>query len=127
MSKLPSYLVREWHPTKNEDLKPEDVTAKSRKKVWWMCNSGHGWKATVFNRYKGHGCPYDSGRRISKALEFAKEWHPTKNGDLEFEDVIVSYHKKVWWMCACGHEWEATVSNRIKGHGCQFDPVKLQW
>lgn len=30
-------VVREWHPTKNGDLKPSDVIAGSINKVWWKC------------------------------------------------------------------------------------------
>jgi len=30
-------LAAEWHPFKNGDLKPKDVTLGSSKKVWWQC------------------------------------------------------------------------------------------
>ena len=41
--KLTSYphLVKEWHPTMNGDLTPEDITHGSKKKVWWLCSKGH--------------------------------------------------------------------------------------
>jgi len=26
--------------------------------------------------------------------------------------------KKVWWLCAKGHEWKTTVSSRSRGSGC---------
>ena len=39
----------------------------------------------------------------------ANEWHPIKNGNLKPIDVTISSHKKVWWRCSKGHEWEATV------------------
>ena len=42
----------------NKDLKPEDVTKSSGKKVWWLCSKGHEWLAFVFNRTKGQGCPH---------------------------------------------------------------------
>ena len=29
-------LALQWHPTKNGDLKPEQVTSGSRRKVWWL-------------------------------------------------------------------------------------------
>ena len=28
-------LAKEWHPTKNGDLKPTDVTSGTDKKGWW--------------------------------------------------------------------------------------------
>ena len=30
-------LAKEWHPTKNENLNPEDITSGSSKEVWWLC------------------------------------------------------------------------------------------
>ena len=51
--------------------------------------------------------------------EIAKEWHPTKNGDLTPYDVVPGTLKKVWWICEkCEHEWERNVSGRTRGAGC---------
>ena len=30
-------LVKEFHPTKNGDLKPENVSYGSGKLIWWIC------------------------------------------------------------------------------------------
>lgn len=107
-------LAAEWHPTKNGDLKPEDVTYGSGKKVWWLCSCGHEWEAAINNRVKGNGCPYCSNRILMKGLndlasvrpDLAAEWHPTKNGGLKPEDVTAGSSKKVWWKCkVCGHSW----------------------
>ena len=118
-------LAKEWHPKKNGILTPMDVTAGSRKKVWWRCLRGHEWNAAVSSRSKGHGCPYCAGLKASNenCLQIhnpvlAKEWHPTKNGSLTPRDVTVSSSKKVWWQCSNGHEWEAQISNRNSGRGC---------
>ena len=32
-------LAKEWHPTKNGDLKPSNFTYGSDKKFWWLCNN----------------------------------------------------------------------------------------
>ena len=50
-------LAKEWNCEKNGNLKPEDFTANSGKKVWWKCEKGHEWKATIANRNRGRGCP----------------------------------------------------------------------
>ena len=47
-----------------------------------------------------------------------KEWHPTKNGNLNPRNVSIDHATKVWWLCKNGHEWEATVEDRIDGLGC---------
>ena len=50
--------------------------------------------------------------------KLALEWHPTKNGDCNPSDVMPGSNKKAWWICENGHEWEAMISSRNKGHGC---------
>jgi len=46
--------------------------------------------------------------------ELAKQWHPTKNGELTPGDVTHGSHKKVWWKCevADDHEWKSTIASR---------------
>jgi hypothetical protein len=120
-------LAKEWHPTKNAPLTPNDVTAKSNKKVWWVCRQGHEWNALISSRSNGKGCPYCSGRKtdIAKCIqtispELAKQWHPTKNAPLTPNDVTVGSGKKVWWICRKGHEWNAVISSRSNGVGCPY-------
>lgn len=51
-------LLQEWNYDKNGNLKPENVTKGSHKKVNWICNKcGFEWKAVVKSRTNGHGCP----------------------------------------------------------------------
>jgi hypothetical protein len=63
-------LARQWHPTKNRDLSPDQVTPHSGKKVWWVCAKRHAWAASISNRSKGSGCPVCIGR--GKRSEGAK-------------------------------------------------------
>lgn len=37
-----------WHPTKNGDLRPADVTGGSNQVVWWLGECGHEWQRDVF-------------------------------------------------------------------------------
>ena len=51
-------LSSEWHPIKNDGLKPYSFVPGSHKKVWWICKKcGHTWCATIRDRVKGNGCP----------------------------------------------------------------------
>lgn len=110
-------LVKEWHPTKNGDLNPDSISFGSVKKVWWRCAHSHEWEASPNNRSNGQGCPYCSGRRVLVGFndlatvepDIAATWHPAKNGDLTPDQVTRGSHKKVWWTCEHGHEWEASV------------------
>lgn len=65
-------LVKEWDYEKN-DLKPTDVTAGSAKKVWWKCQNGHSWQASVVNRAKGTGCPFCSGKNTKNFTFYLNE------------------------------------------------------
>ncbi|MBO5005058.1 MAG: zinc-ribbon domain-containing protein [Clostridia bacterium] len=46
------------------------------------------------------------------------KWHPIKNGNLKLESFAIKSHKKVWWACSKGHEWESAISNITRGGGC---------
>ena len=50
--------------------------------------------------------------------EIAKEWNYEKNGNLKPEHFAANSHKKVWWKCPKGHEWQATIKDRNNGNGC---------
>jgi hypothetical protein len=49
-------LSKEWHPTKNGSLTPNDIFANSNKSVWWLCQKEHEWSAKINNRSNGKGC-----------------------------------------------------------------------
>jgi hypothetical protein len=99
-----------------------------------VCSKGHEWFVSPSDRnhrldgkLKRSGCPYCVGRKASKEnnLKFsnpnlAREWHPTKNGELKPDEVTPVSGKKVWWLCIKGHEWEAQISNRSSGKGCPY-------
>ena len=123
-------LVKEWHPTKNGDLYPTNVTHGSNKKVWWKCQKGsdHEWQDSISHRSSGRGCSVCSGYKVvnSNCLltthpQLAKEWHPELNDQLSPADVTFGSNRKVWWKCSKGddHEWKASISNRARlGRGC---------
>ena len=118
-------LAAEWHPTKNGNLMPTDVSKGSDKKVWWLLKCGHEFETGV--EYKSRiGCPICAGRQILVGFndlattnpKLAAEWHPTKNEILTIHTVTKRSDKKAWWLGKCGHEWEASISNRTIGRGC---------
>jgi hypothetical protein len=118
-------LTKEWHPSRNGDLNPRSVTPGSGKKVWWICAEGHEWKARIYSRSRGSGCPFCNRPTLSNIsyisiadTELVKEWHLTKNSGLNLRDLPPGFNKKVWWICAEGHEWEATIKSRINGNNC---------
>ena len=60
MGRIGRMVLRSIVETKNKNLRPEDFTSGSKKKVWWKCSvvPEHEWDATVIQRTKvGTGCP----------------------------------------------------------------------
>lgn len=51
--------------------------------------------------------------------DIAKQWHPLKNGVLCPCNVAPRAHRKVWWRCSVGHEWEASIDGRVH-NGCPY-------
>ena len=119
-------LEKQWNYKKNGNLRPEDIIAGSNKKVWWICEKGHEWKASVQRINNGGACPYCLGRyAIIGETDFktinpnlANEWNYEKNGDLRPEMFTANGTLKVWWKCSKGHEWQATLHNRNNGRNC---------
>ncbi len=120
-------LSKQWHPTKNGDLTPNDVTSVSGKKAWWICKNGHEYITKIASRKNGHGCPYCRSNKLcfdnclaTKNPSLASEWHPTKNGDLTPFDVFPSSGQEIWWLCKKGHEFEQPCAERHMGNGCPY-------
>ena len=94
-------LVLEWNFTKNE-IKPEDISRGSHKKIWWVCKKGHEWVADCGSRVTGNNCPYCSGKKLcndnclaTRCPIIAAEWHPIKNGEVTPKDVLPKTKKDI--------------------------------
>lgn len=134
-------VALQWHPTRNLDIRPEDVGAGSTRVCWWICPEGpdHVWHGSPNARIKVRrkdggtvvtirGCPACAGKQVSVTNclatlypRLAKQWHPTKNSDLTPRDVVGQSNTPLWWKCPKGpdHEWRASPNRRISlGTGC---------
>lgn len=131
-------IAQEWHPTKNGNLKPTQISKGSNKKFWWRCTKcRHEWEARVADRTRDFtGCPACANKVLvqgfndlaTKFPEIAKEWHPTKNGTLTPRDVKASTHKKAWWICPHKHEYEQAIMLRTtRGSGCPYCAGNKVW
>ena len=131
-------LATEWHLTKNGGLKPEDMTAGSRKKVWWQMSYDDKktgkhfdfeWRAEILHRANGTGCPYLTGNKVWKGfndletyckenerLDILSQWDYEKNGSLNPSDVFARSSKKVWWIKDGKVFFE--IINKVVGQGC---------
>ena len=121
-------IAKEWDFEKNGNLKPEHFAANSHKKVWWKCDEGHEWQATIKERNNGNGCPYCAGKKVLNGYNdlqtvnptLAKEWNYERNNRLTPMEVTPNSHLKAWWKCSQGHEWQASIADRNSGRGCPY-------
>ncbi len=126
LNKTHPELCKEWSE-KNFPFKPEDEHMKSCDKVWWKCpKCGSEWSSMVRNRtFNAHGCPVCVGKKVVPGIndlrtthpELCEEWSP-KNKSIRPEQFSQGSSRKVWWRCKHGHEWQTSISNRVRGNGC---------
>ena len=127
-------VAAQWHAARNGTLTPYDVVSGSNRKVWWRCSKGldHEWQTRIVHRTTDKtGCPFCSGQRVSvtnslanQIPDVAAQWHPTRNGALNPDQVAARSGKKAWWTCPGqpDHDWQARIADRTSGRksGCPF-------
>ena len=119
-------LAAQWDTAKNGALRPSDVLAGSQQYVWWRCENGHSWRASVLSRIRGSGCPICSGKTaisgendlLTLFPNLAAEWNAEHNGSLTPEMVTPGSHKRIWWKCSEGHVWKAVIYSRSGKDKC---------
>ena len=121
-------IAEQWHE-RNLPLKPDQVTGGSNKKVWWKCDEGHAWQATICTRTRrGTECPYCKGNKVivgendlgTVYPNLAAEWS-NRNLPLRPDQVSYGSGRKVWWICRKNHEWRTMIAHRsLEGSGCPF-------
>lgn len=120
-------LAAEWHPTKNGTITPEQTLPAVKARYWWLCpDCGREWYALLNMRHsRGTGCPSCRGRKrgvsASGAGHWSRldgEWSPKNR--LQLSEFSVSSQQKAHWICAQGHEWQASIGDRnLKKTGCK--------
>ncbi len=126
VSKLNPYSIQNiklWCQLNNKlfELVNNNIYANGKTKLKWKCLKEDCneifWM--TWSAIQKHGCPYCAGKQVglsnclaTKNPELAKEWHPTKNGDLTPYDITCGQGIKAWWICEKGHEWEAVIFHR---------------
>lgn len=121
-----------WHPIKNGDLKPEDVTANSDKEVWWCYKNSVTdrwieWKDPI--SYRANHLPStrlgnlrirlrkDASDLATTHAFLAEEW--SKKNIKSSSQVMATSDHEGWWSCGCcGHEWRRGAVARAYGSFC---------
>ena len=119
-------LLNEWDYEKNT-VNPTEISFGYRKKIWWKCDKGHNWEGYIYNRLKGHGCPFCSNHKIEKGYNDFATFHPELLKEWDYDKNVISPEnigrysgKKVWWKCpVCGYSWQTALVKRTKyNYGC---------
>ena len=94
-------IAGEWHPTRNL-LSPNEITAGSQKKTWWVCEKGHEWSCETWTRARGHGCPRCASAGLSKPEYEINEF-------LESLGLTTQMHHR---QIADSYEYDVTVPEK---------------
>ena len=115
-------IAAQWDKIKNASLSPTDVLPGTDRRVWWKCEKGHSWQASVSARTGPHKtkCPFCYGKAVdaesslaAKSPELAQYWHPVKN-TVSPTEVAPASNRSFWWRCSQGHQWKDSPNNLRK-------------
>ena len=132
LSRVNSALAAQWHPTKNNELTPDMFSAGSGQKVWWVCDFGHEWQATIVSRNKGSGCPYCKSQTSfpeQAIYYYMKQVFPdtiNRYTELGFEiDVYIPSIKTAIEYDGIRFHKEKKKIEEVKNQRCKNDNINL--
>lgn len=110
----------------NNELSPTEVTARSSKRLLWICASNHEYRAAVKHRATNStsGCGVCNGKIVIAGVNDVASLYPeliasfSSKNVLKLDQLAPSSNKVAIWECEEGHEWSVRVANRTFGHGC---------
>jgi hypothetical protein len=128
-----SHPLSQYWSSRNT-IKPENVTLKSHKIIWFNCNvCNHEFDSAVSNITKGQWCPYcsvpcrrlcdDEDCKVCFNNSFASHkmvhyW--SSNNSISPREVKKCSHTKYNFTCSCGHEFQSQLQNIVKGRWCPY-------
>jgi len=86
----PGKLLREWNNKKNTKF-PSGFSKGSKKKVWWICEEGHEWMASINKRMQKRGCPICQESHGEKAVR-----HWLDKNKMEYISQARLNPRKMW-------------------------------
>ena len=134
------------HPKSNfwsgkNEKKPSDYYLNSNKCVWFDCDKCcHNFYKKIADVNSNSWCPYCANQKLchnneckscfNKSFashEKSKFW--SKKNEKKPNDVTLNSHKKFWFDCECGHQFESNLLNINKANNwcpyCSNPPKKL--
>jgi hypothetical protein len=135
-----------WHPTKNGDIKPRDISKGIDKKYWFKCpneNCGHDFDILLNNITSGNNwCSYCAKKKLCNdndcnicynksfaSHKRAEHWCPTKNGDIKPRDIFKCSNKNYWFKCPnenCKNDFHTALNHITSGRWCPYCKLKTE-
>lgn len=113
-------IAKEWHPLKNGDIHPTDVTCGTNHKYWWRCQFGHEWYVSVNSRCRNNSvCPVCFEQKRSPALKCVETQKVYTNAKMACEDIGYKSPSSLYKCCrgeaktAGGYHWEYTEMEEV--------------
>ena len=125
-------LLSQWDYDKNGDLKPNEILSGYSKKVHWVCDYGHEWKAAVYSRSSGRGCPkcrlsissYELRLLSELAVGFPQIEHSSKVDGVEV-DLLINGSNKVG-VEVDGYPWHMDKLDKDLEKNSHFNERNIQ-
>lgn len=133
------FIDKYWHKTLNNDLDPWQIGWSSKKTIWLICHNGfdHYYSTSPHSFSRGtHECQVCNGQVVFCGFNdlFTTDphlmsiWNFDKNTDISPYEISRGSGRKVWWKCdKCGNEWDAIISNIVKGRRCPVCAKRRQY
>lgn len=103
---------------------PKTVFPGTTKRMAWICEYGHRYKAAVGSRTNlNTGCPICANKVVLMGFNDLKSRYPTLALEADGWDpasITFGSHRKMNWVCPLGHRYSATIAHRtaVKATGC---------
>ena len=130
------HIAAMWDYEKNGEMKPEEVSFGSMKKIWWKCDLGHSYQQEVNTKvYYNQGCPYCSNNRVFPGFndlathtpEAVKWWDYDNNGDLTPQTCAKNTSRVINWVCPDNedHKFSKQVCSMVRTR--PYCPQCMKW
>ena len=133
-------VAAQFHPTRNGNHTPQDVTCGSSRRLWWLCMEGkcspgcsqpHEWRADPLHRVvRGQACPVCAGQQacscnsitflFPEVVQTSWDW---ESNEVPPEQLMPGSSHHAHWKCMLHdppHRWQACVNMRLgsRKSGC---------
>ncbi len=127
-------IAKEWHPTKNGKLKPENFLETSHQKVWWICKKAecgcvHEYEQEIRGKVKSKDCLYCNNYYVDYHQSIAflypekmEEWYYKENDKLGLDPTKLTPNSnfQAYWKCkkGCDYKDDIPCNENVKKEDC---------